>query len=339
MRYLFFKNSSTVNNPNRSQLQNNNNNNNKNIYNNSVAVTTTTATTAATPTTTTTHTAPTAKLSHALDQVVVEHLAAPGAGRESFRAHFQLLQQPGAGAWLHALPNEALGLHVAPALFRTMVRLRLRLPVAGEDVACPLCDGTADKYGDHARVCPCGGDRVKRHNELRNLLAARAKAAGLQPEIEKANLLPPRPELQGGVEDGSAVSGGRRPADVWVPHWNLHGPAAFDLAVTSGLRQGHLAASVADGARATQDYEVRKCHYQDTLQTCTSEGLQFFALVVEACARGWGPTAVRTWRLLADALSARSSEGRAAESQRLFQSFGIVLPRENARAVLRRLDG
>lgn len=83
-------------------------------------------------------------------------------------------------------------------------------------------------------------------------LAARAKAAGLQPEIEKANLRPPRPELQGGVEDG-----GRRLADIWVPHWNLRGP--FDLAVASGLRQGHLAASVADGSRATMDYEVRKC--------------------------------------------------------------------------------
>ena len=51
------------------------------------------------------------QLSQALDQVVVDQLAAPGAGRESFRAHFQLLQQPGAGAWLHAIPNTALGLH------------------------------------------------------------------------------------------------------------------------------------------------------------------------------------------------------------------------------------
>ena len=100
---------------------------------------------------------------------------------------------------------------------------------------------------------------MKRHNELRNLLGARARAAGLQPELEKTNLLPPRPELHGGAEDGSDTSGARRPANVWVPHWNLHGPAAFDLAVTSGLRQGHLAASAADGARASADYEVRAC--------------------------------------------------------------------------------
>ena len=282
-------------------------------------------------------------LSKALDRVVVTQLAAPAAGKEAYRAHFQLLQQPGAGAWLHAVPSPALGLHVVTPLFRIMVRLRLRLPVADSDLACPLCDGTADRYGDHARACPCGGDRVKRHNHLRNLLAARAKTAGLQPEVEKANLLPPRPEHQGGAEDGSPhvvhqPASQRRPADVWVPNWNLHGPAAFDLAVTSGLRQGQLAHSIADGGRATLDYEQRKCQHLNTWQACATEGLQFLPLVVEGCAGGWGPTASKTWQLLAAALSSRSGEGASVELQRMLQSFSIALQRENARAVLRRIE-
>ena len=96
------------------------------------------------------------ELSRALDRVVIAQLAAPGPGREAYRAPFQLLQQEGAGAWLHAFPNDALGLHVVTPLFRTMVRLRLRLPIADSDMACPLCDGTSDSFGDHARVCPCG---------------------------------------------------------------------------------------------------------------------------------------------------------------------------------------
>ena len=247
------------------------------------------------------------ELSRALDRVVIAQLAAPGPGREAYRAHFQLLQQEGAGAWLHAVPNDALGLHVVTPLFRTMVRLRLRLPIADSDMACPLCDGTSDSFGDHARVCPCGGDRVKRHNQLRNILAGRARAAGLQPEVEKPNLLPPRPELHGGTEDGSLPRGnGCRPADVWIANWNLHGPAAFDVAVTSGLRQGHLAASAADG----MDYEVRKCRHLDTLQACATEGLQFIPLVVEACGGGWGPTALKTWRSLSAAIAARTSDSR-----------------------------
>ena len=279
------------------------------------------------------------ELSRALDRVVIAQLAAPGPGREAYRAHFQLLQQEGAGAWPHAFPNDALGLHVVTPLFRTMVRLRLRLPIADSDMACPLCDGTSDSFGDHARVCPCGGDRVKRHNQLRNILAGRARAAGLQPEVEKPNLLPPRPELQGGTEDGSQPRGnGRRPADVWIPNWNLHGPAAFDVAVTSGLRQGHLAASAADGSKASMDYEVRKCHHLDTLQACATEGLQFIPLVVEACGGGWGPTAFKTWRSLSAAIAARTSESSSVELQRLLQALGIALHRENARAIMRRLE-
>ena len=178
------------------------------------------------------------KLSRALGAATIEELNKPGPGQEAYRAHLQMLQQPGAGAWLRAPPAENLGLHVAPALFRLMVCLRLRLPVASEDVACPLCDGIADCMGDHARACPCGGDRTKRHHRLRSVLAARAQAGGLNPVVEKAGLLPPRLDSGGAPEDGVQVGGGRRPADVWVGSWGAHGPAAFDLAVTSGLRQG-----------------------------------------------------------------------------------------------------
>jgi len=99
------------------------------------------------------------QLSQALDRAVASRLLAPDPGREASRAHLRLLELPGAGAWLHAPPSEALGLHVEPRLFRTMIQLRLRLPVAPTDVACPLCDGVADRFGDHSRSCPCGGDR------------------------------------------------------------------------------------------------------------------------------------------------------------------------------------
>ena len=77
-------------------------------------------------------------------------------------------------------------------------------------------------------------------------------------------------------------------------------------AVTSSnsVKPGHLAVTAADGGRATLDYEVRKCQHQNTLQTCSSEGLQFLPLVVEGCAGGWGPTATKTWHQLSDAPAA-----------------------------------
>ena len=112
----------------------------------------------------------------------------------------------------------------------------------------------------------------------------------------------------------------------------------FDVAVTSGLRQGHLAASAADGSKASMDYEVRKCHHLDTLQACATEGLQFIPLVVEACGGGWGPTALKTWRSLSAAIAARTSESSSVELQRLLQALGIALYRENAGAIMWRLE-
>ena len=114
---------------------------------------------------------------------------------------------------------------------------------------------------------------MKRHNRLRTTLAARAEAAGLSPEVEKPGLLPARPTELGFCEaGGAATSQGRRPADVYVPQWGLHGPAAFDLAVTSGLRGDVLAASASDGSRACAAYEDRKRVHQQTLAQCEARG-------------------------------------------------------------------
>ena len=277
------------------------------------------------------------ELSQALDRAVLARLAAPGPGLEAFRAHLQLLQQHGAGAWLHAPPSEALGLHVAPALFKIMVQLRLRLPVASADEACPLCDGVADSFGDHARCCACGGDRTKRHNRLRSVLASRARAAGLGPEVEKADLLPPRLDEHGAAEDGVRRGSGRRPADVWVGNWGLHGPAAFDFAVTSGMRLECLRGAVVSGGRPAADYEAKKRTHLQTAEQCEAAGLQFLPLVAEACGGGWAATAVRVWKELGRLLSAKSGEAAAVETDKLLQSLAVTLQRENARAVLRRL--
>lgn len=190
-------------------------------------------------------------LSAALDKALLAQLTVSAEDAAS-RAHLQLLQQPAAGAWLLARPSNALGLDLDPAFFRVSLRLRLRIPIASSDGYCPLCDGIADRFGDHAGACPCGGDRTKRHNRLRTVVAARANAAGLSPEVEKTGLLPERPEELGASEAGRPSLSQRRPADVYLPSWGAHGPAALDLAATSGLRGSVLAASAAHQLRAAQ---------------------------------------------------------------------------------------
>ena len=132
-------------------------------------------------------------------------------------------------------------------------------------------------------------------------------------------------------------AGARRPADVYVPAWGLHGPAAFDLAVSSGMRSGVLAASAANGAHAAVAYEDRKRQHQATAAQCRAQGLQFVPCVAEACGGGWGPAAVKVWKALGALIAARGGQSPADATEQLLQSLSITLQRENARAVLRRL--
>ena len=46
-----------------------------------------------------------------------------------------------------------------------------------------------------------------------------------------------------------------RPADVYVPLWDLGGAAALDFAVTSGLRNDLLEQTAADGSSCLTQYE------------------------------------------------------------------------------------
>ena len=79
-----------------------------------------------------------------------------------------------------------------------------------------------DKWGDHALVCSCGGDRVIRHNMIRDVVHSAANnKAGLGAILEKPGLLIPRDPLDSDrppdPDPPDPSSPSRRPADVWVP--------------------------------------------------------------------------------------------------------------------------
>src|SRR5947199_1256529 len=88
-----------------------------------------------------------------------------------------------------------------------------------------LGEQTLDLQGDHALCCKKSGDRITRHNRLRNLIF---KLGLLAPEMEKLGLL--------GVTDRSR----RRPGDVSIKNWSLHRGLAIDVAVTCPLVVSHL---------------------------------------------------------------------------------------------------
>ena len=83
-------------------------------------------------------------------------------------------------------------------------------------------------------------------------------------------------------------------------------------------------------------YENKKNTYLDTAAHCSSEGITFIPMVVEAHSGAWGPAATKVWLKLGKAISLVSGESTAVESLRVRQNLGLTLHRETARAILRR---
>ena len=278
------------------------------------------------------------EFSKGVDQRCLHEIKAAAARNDpARREHLELTGAPRAGVWLHTCPSPSHQNNVDPLLFRTSILRWLRVPLLESDGICPLCDGVLDKFGDHCLVCPCGGDRTKRHNLLRNFVFHFAAAAGLNPELEKPGLLQPRP-LEGPLpEDGirPAAPDARRPADVYLPRWRCGTPLALDFAVTSGLRD--IPASISDAASTVIKYEDFKRNHLSTERLCMEDGFAFAPIVAEACGGSWGPSATKILIELAKTKSLFSGESQDVVQTQLFQSLGVILHRENARAVVKRI--
>eukprot|EP00666_Eupelagonemidae_sp_cell4sb_P017850 gene17850-biopygen31019 len=284
-------------------------------------------------------------LSLALDQASLDYLKDPARADTQTRAHINLLTEPGAGAWLQAIPSFAFDTVIPAPQFVVCLQRRLRLPVFPHCFFCPLCNGVMDTHGDHALVCAAGGDRTVRHNLLRNAAFRVARAAGARPELEKPGLLGPRPLIGILEEDGVALPtlrdqlAGRRPADVFLPSFFGGSRCALDFAVTSGLRCGSACESAADGSHAASSYEARKRSHLDTDTLCKEAGLLFIPMVMEASGGSWGPAARRVWSGLANAAAKLTGESPSSKAEELSQTFSVILHRANARSVLCRSHG
>ena len=187
------------------------------------------------------------KLSGLIDAKSSADLVSSQRGDRPYLQHLALQTIYGAGVWLTALPSNE-DLRMDPSSFRITLARRLRLKVQPEDGPCSRCGGLMDCFGDHALVCPCAGDRTKRHNCLRNRVHDSAREGGLAPEREKAGLLPASMD-HGGADGIGGVPvpqsgdpweppdpgpdllgrGRRRPADVFIPR----GPLGNCLLYTS----------------------------------------------------------------------------------------------------------
>ena len=96
-----------------------------------------------------------------------------------------------------------------------------------------------DIFGHHACVCPVKGDRIKRHNIIRDILFDFCSSAAWAPVKEKAFLFA-----------GSA----ERPADIFIPNYSCGKSLVLDNAVTCPLQHKYVVNAAQSTGFACNDY-------------------------------------------------------------------------------------
>ena len=104
-----------------------------------------------------------------------------------------------------------------------------------EEVArCRICHAVADPFGDHQVGCGGNGDRIHRHDSIRDAVFSAAQSAA-------------RREVPSLIPDTRS-----RPADIFLPNWKRGRPAALDVTVISTLQQLTI-----HGAASMQGHDLR----------------------------------------------------------------------------------
>ena len=257
-------------------------------------------------------------LSHAIDLKSHRDLLSSTTDHRN-RARLNSVSLPHAGEWLTVTPSPSLGLHLHPIEFRNSALYRLGRPLFPGPSECPRCPQSNDEMGDHAVGCRSDGDRIARHDRLRDAIFTAARTAALAPQRELPNLIP-------GSQD--------RPADIYIGTWKRGRPAAFDVTVISPLQSSTVknAASEPSSALELATRRKRQSHDQD----CHDAGIDFVPLPVETLG-GWSADAISTIKEIARLAAQRSGQDPRAAPRHLLQRLGIILQRGNISLWIRRI--
>ena len=198
------------------------------------------------------------------------------------------------------------------------LQYRLGIPVFQKDGICPACGAASDREGDHAIACGWEGERIARHNQLRDALFQTACQAALGPRKEEQALLP-------GL--------GNKPADVYIPNWIEGKDAALDVTVVSPLQATLIHKAAEEGGHALKHAYERK--FRQVGQECEAQGLKFCPLPVETLG-GWHPKAITLLSKLAHQLARQTGGDESLTTSHLYQRLGILLTKGNTALILSR---
>jgi hypothetical protein len=222
-----------------------------------------------------------------------------------------------AGAWLLALPSKILGLKLENREFRVLLRMLLGAPIYPTEKRCPVCHAAPlDVNGAHSLVCGTGGDRIWRHDVVKDAIYHMCQAAGLNPRKES-----------------HVSSSNDRPGDIFLPCWSLGQPAAFDVSITSPLQPAILLSAAESSHAASGAREAQKMKKYAAM--CSQEGVNFVPLVFEtfgAVGEAGEEALVRMARAWGDKTGLQAH--RAVSF--FFQRVSLALQRGNASLLLAR---
>ena len=167
--------------------------------------------------------------------------------------------------------------------------------------------------------CRSGGERISRHNSLRDAVFDTAAAAGLAPTKEGRYLLP---------------GTNRRPADVLLPHWTGGQDAAMDVTVVTPLQEATM-----PGAATTPGFALDYAYgnkVRGAEEDCRAQGIAFLPIVAETFG-GWHNAADREMRKLGAALARHTGQDEGEAVSHLWGRLGVLLQRGNAAILVNRV--
>ena len=160
------------------------------------------------------------------------------------RANVHSYSLPHACSYLSAPPMPNLGLELSSHEFVEALCRQLRVPIFSSVSLCPACNSALlDTFGDHSLVFASSGDRILRHNAVRDLLYETCKAANLSPKLEPSALL----------QDSQ-----QRPGDIVLLIWSCGQKLAVDVTIVSPFQTSLLPNASEQSGFAARRVEEKK---------------------------------------------------------------------------------
>ena len=234
------------------------------------------------------------------------------------KARILCCSAPHASAWIRALPtslNKFSNLEWVIAMKRW-----LGIPIFNEEHMCVACHKQImDIYGHHAAVCSVSGDRVKRHNALRDCFHEFCSNAAWGPVKEKPFLLPFSSE---------------RPADIFVPNFSGGKGLVVDFACTCPIQQKYVRPASQTVSFTCNKY-AQEAKYDIYENRVKSEGHLYLPIVFESFG-GMSDDAVDFVKKMLQSVSTRINENKGLVSKLFYEQVSCILMRSIAKSLISR---